>query len=89
MWAAHSGLYRDHLLRLDQASRRSRFAGGVSEQFLRDYADLAFGTGLAVPTQRVEDGDFSVVHWLSNGTQTVELECVLLGGPVEAVVVRS
>src|SRR4051812_28926413 len=43
MWAAHAGLYRDHLLRLDQASRRSRFAGAVSEQFLRDYADLAFG----------------------------------------------
>jgi len=42
LWIAQSDLYRDHLLRLDLQSRRSRFAGAVSEQFLSDYADLAF-----------------------------------------------
>jgi GNAT superfamily N-acetyltransferase len=43
LWAADAELYRNHLLRLDPVSRRSRFAGAVSDQFLRDYADLAFG----------------------------------------------
>jgi GNAT superfamily N-acetyltransferase len=43
LWISESDLYRDHLLRLDPQSRRSRFSGGVSEQFLRDYAKLAFG----------------------------------------------
>src|SRR5438477_425612 len=43
LWAADAELYRDHLLRLDPVSRRSRFAGAVSNQFLRDYAELAFG----------------------------------------------
>jgi GNAT superfamily N-acetyltransferase len=43
LWAADAEFYRDHLLRLDPVSRRSRFAGAVSDQFLRDYADLAFG----------------------------------------------
>ena len=43
LWAADAEPYRDHLLRLDAESRHSRFGGGVSEQFLRDYADLAFG----------------------------------------------
>jgi GNAT superfamily N-acetyltransferase len=37
--------YRDHLLRLDAASRRSRFGGAVSEEFIRNYVDLARGLG--------------------------------------------
>jgi GNAT superfamily N-acetyltransferase len=43
VWAADAEPYRDHLLRLDRESRRSRFAGAVSDQFLRDYAGMAFG----------------------------------------------
>jgi GNAT superfamily N-acetyltransferase len=43
LWVAEADLYRDHLLRLDPRSRRSRFGGGVSDQFLTDYARLAFG----------------------------------------------
>ena len=30
--------FRDHLLRLDKASRRMRFAHGVSDRFIEDYA---------------------------------------------------
>jgi len=37
--------YREHLLRLDAASRRSRFGGAVSEEFIRNYVDLARGLG--------------------------------------------
>jgi len=43
LWVGETGLYRDHLLRLDPASRRSRFAGAVSDDFVRDYAGLAPG----------------------------------------------
>jgi GNAT superfamily N-acetyltransferase len=35
--------YRDHLLRLDAESRRNRFAGAVADEFVHDYAELAFG----------------------------------------------
>jgi GNAT superfamily N-acetyltransferase len=41
LWISEAELYRDHLLRLDLKSRRNRFGGAVSEQFLRNYADLA------------------------------------------------
>jgi GNAT superfamily N-acetyltransferase len=43
LWVADVELYRDHLLRLDLQSRHSRFAGAVADDFLIDYADLAFG----------------------------------------------
>src|ERR1700745_1884095 len=42
-WVGEAEDYRDHLLRLDAQSRRNRFAGAVSDDFVRDYADLAFG----------------------------------------------
>jgi len=40
LWIGESDKYRDHLLRLDAASRRNRFGGGVSDDFIRNYADL-------------------------------------------------
>ena len=43
LWIGEAEIYRDHLMRLDPASRRNRFAGAVSDQFVRDYADVAFG----------------------------------------------
>ena len=43
LWIGESDLYRDHLLRLDPASRRNRFAGAVSDEFVRDYADISCG----------------------------------------------
>jgi GNAT superfamily N-acetyltransferase len=43
VWVGEADRYRDHLLRLDAASRRARFAGHVSDEFVRDYADLALG----------------------------------------------
>ena len=43
LWIGESERYRDHLLRLDADSRRNRFAGAVSDQFVRDYAELSFG----------------------------------------------
>ena len=34
MWIDRAGPYRDHLLRLDKESRRSRFGGAVSDEFI-------------------------------------------------------
>lgn len=45
IWINEIDAYRDHLLRLDSESRRSRFGGAVSEDFIRNYVDLARGLG--------------------------------------------
>jgi RimJ/RimL family protein N-acetyltransferase len=38
IWPNETDKFRDHLLRLDKASRRMRFAHGVSDSFIEDYA---------------------------------------------------
>jgi GNAT superfamily N-acetyltransferase len=43
LWIGEADIYRDHLLRLDADSRRNRFAGAVSDEFVREYAELSFG----------------------------------------------
>jgi GNAT superfamily N-acetyltransferase len=40
LWVGEAAKYRDHMLRLDSDSRHSRFAGGVSDDFIRNYVDL-------------------------------------------------
>ncbi len=45
LWVGEAARYRDHLLRLDAVSRRSRFGGGVSDEFIRTYVDTTFGLG--------------------------------------------
>src|SRR6516165_7372332 len=55
LWIGESERYRDHLLRLDAASRRNRFAGAVSDEFVRDYADLSFGIDALIHGFFVDD----------------------------------
>ncbi len=43
LWIDRSGPYRDHLLRLDAESRRNRFGGAVSDEFIANYAELSRG----------------------------------------------
>src|SRR5262249_13131224 len=38
LWAGETELYRQHLLRLDVESRRNRFGGAVSDEFIRLYS---------------------------------------------------
>lgn len=38
LWPQEADKFRDHLLRLDKDSRRMRFAHGVSDSFVEDYA---------------------------------------------------
>ena len=41
LWIGEGAKYRDHMLRLDPESRNSRFAGGVSDDFISKYVDLS------------------------------------------------
>ena len=43
LWIGETAKYREHVLRLDPESRRNRFAGGVSDDFVRDYVDMTTG----------------------------------------------
>src|SRR5271163_3856016 len=45
LWPSDKESFRDHLLRLDARSRRERFAGGMSDEFLVHYAENCFGKG--------------------------------------------
>jgi GNAT superfamily N-acetyltransferase len=41
LWIGETIKYRDHMLRLDATSRHSRFAGGVSDEFICKYAEMS------------------------------------------------
>ena len=43
LWIDRAGPYRDHLLRLDADSRRNRFGGAVSDEFIHKYIALPIG----------------------------------------------
>ena len=45
LWRSDLSAFRDHLLRLDTNSRRSRFSGGVSDDLIAGYAKSCFGPG--------------------------------------------
>lgn len=48
LWIGEIERYREHLLRLDGESRGSRFAGGVSDEFIRRYVDSTFALNAVV-----------------------------------------
>ena len=48
LWIGEAAKYREHLLRLDAQSRRNRFSGGVSDQFIGNYVDLTSGLDTVV-----------------------------------------
>ncbi len=48
LWPSETHLFRDHLLRLDKHSRRMRFAHGVSDSFIVDYASRMSDMGAVV-----------------------------------------
>lgn len=56
LWPQEQTLFRDHLLRLDKASRAMRFAHGVSDSFIEDYARHMSDTGSTVFAY-IEDGE--------------------------------
>lgn len=42
LWVADTAAFRDHLLRLDPATRRNRFGMAASDDFIRRYAETSF-----------------------------------------------
>lgn len=48
LWLGETDAYRDHLLRLDPASRNTRFSGAVSDEFIARHAATATGFGIVV-----------------------------------------
>ena len=60
LWPGESDRFRDHLLRLDKDSRRMRFAHGVSDSFISDYASRMCEMGSIVYAY-IEDGEVRAV----------------------------
>ncbi len=56
LWPSEWTKFRDHLLRLDKMSRRMRFAHGVSDSFIEDYAARMAEMG-GIVYGYVEDGE--------------------------------
>jgi GNAT superfamily N-acetyltransferase len=48
LWIGETGAYRVHLLRLDPDSRRRRFSGAVSDEFIARHAATAGNIGVVV-----------------------------------------
>lgn len=48
LWIGETGVYRDHLLRLDPESRRRRFSGAVSDEAIARHAATARGMGVVL-----------------------------------------
>jgi GNAT superfamily N-acetyltransferase len=70
MWLGEAHRYREHLLRLDTDSRHSRFGNGVSDEFVRNYADLSLGID-------------AVIHgFFVNGTMRGAGELRVIGPPL-------
>ena len=70
MWSVEASRYREHLLRLDPASRRNRFGGDVSDEFLAEYAALATSMD-------------TVIHgFFVNGTMRGAAELRPIGAPI-------
>src|SRR5436305_334420 len=55
LWAGETGLYRDHLKRLDAKSRNSRFGAGVSDTFIDDHVLMANGLDSVIHGFFVDD----------------------------------
>jgi GNAT superfamily N-acetyltransferase len=48
LWIGEADAYAEHLLRLDLDSRRRRFSGAVSDDFIRNHAATAQGFGVVI-----------------------------------------
>lgn len=65
--------FRDHLLRLGRESRRTRFGGSVSEDYVAAHADRALDQGAVV------------FGWFVEGRIRAVAELHPIGGPIEAL----
>ncbi|MEO1207336.1 MAG: GNAT family N-acetyltransferase [Pseudomonadota bacterium] len=73
LWPTETKKFRDHLLRLSKASRRARFAHGVSDAFIADYADRMNEMG-SIVFGFIENGNVRAVAELRKLGDTWGLE---------------
>ncbi|MEO1281179.1 MAG: GNAT family N-acetyltransferase [Pseudomonadota bacterium] len=73
LWPTETKKFRDHLLRLSKKSRRARFAHGVSDQFISDYADRMNDMG-SIVFGYIVDGEVRAVAELRKLGDTWGLE---------------
>jgi GNAT superfamily N-acetyltransferase len=66
LWPSDLPGFRDHLLRLDETSRHLRYGGGVSDAFIRQYAEHCFGKGDLVYGAFVDGGLHGAAELRSN-----------------------
>jgi GNAT superfamily N-acetyltransferase len=66
LWRSDLPAFRDHLLRLDETSRHLRYGGGVSDAFIRQYAEHCFGKGDLVYGAFVDGGLHGAAELRSN-----------------------
>ena len=82
LWSTESDKLRDHLLRLDEESRRLRFAHAVSNTFIIDYADRLPAMGSIVHAY-FEEGQVRALaelrrldnHWGDDAEAAFSVEC--------------
>ncbi len=67
LWPQEQKLFRDHLLRLDKTSRTMRFAHGVSDSFIEEYA------------RHMADAGSTVFAYIENGEVRAAAELKKLG----------
>jgi GNAT superfamily N-acetyltransferase len=48
LWVGEGAIYREHVLRLDAQSRRSRFGGGVSDAYIETYLNFSLADDATV-----------------------------------------
>lgn len=56
LWVTDSRDYLEHLIRLDAESRRNRFGGAVSDDFVKNYAELSLSLDCVIHGFFVEGG---------------------------------
>jgi GNAT superfamily N-acetyltransferase len=79
LWIGEAARYRDHLLRLDQDSRHSRFGGGVSDEFIRNYVGAAELRPLGRAFAQEAEAALSIeADWQSHGVGSALLDRTLL-----------
>src|SRR3981189_1129402 len=56
LWVDRAAPYRDHLVRLDGKTRRNRFGGAVSDEFIHKYIALPIGLDAVIHGYFVDGG---------------------------------
>jgi GNAT superfamily N-acetyltransferase len=74
LWAADTAAFRDHLLRLDAATRRNRFGMAAGDEFITHYAEKSFSLDTLIHGVFVEGRLVGVGELRMLGTSRTDAE---------------